>query len=160
MKKLITTFILIAVIISLIAIVVVGSKKKNDQVTQANSATTQEKIVVDNETKAEILYWGTTCPHCHDTIEWIEKNKIEEKVVIIRKEVYNNRTNSLELSKKAQGCGLNEMNIGVPFMYTSEGECLIGTPDITEYLDQKVNQEIKIVEDASISATVKEGDLQ
>lgn len=130
MKQIISTLLLVTVIIGLITIVIVGSKNKDNQIIQIDSKITQ-KNESDGETNAEILYWGVTCPHCHDTIEWIEKNKIEDKISIVRKEVYNNQTNSLELSVKAKSCGLDEMNIGVPLMYTSQGECLIGTPDIT-----------------------------
>jgi len=159
MKQIITTFTLVAVIISLITIVIVGSKDKDNQITQIDSEITQENESVD-ETNAEILYWGTTCPHCHDTIEWIEKNKIEEIISIVRKEVYNNQSNSLELSVKAKSCGLDEMNIGVPLMYTSQDECLIGTPDITSYLEQKFNQENSQAEDASSAAQIQEGESQ
>ncbi len=156
MKRLIATLTLVAVIIGLITIVVVGSNKDN-QITETKLQLTQENESVD-DTSADILYWGTTCPHCHDTIEWIEKNDIEEKISIVRKEVYNNQANSIDLSAKAKSCGLDEINIGVPFMYTSQGECLIGTPDITNYLQQKVNQDDTPAIDASSSAEIKEGE--
>jgi len=154
-KQIISTLILVTVIIGLIAIVIIESNNKNNRITQTNSEKTQKKEDV-NETNAEILYWGTTCPHCHDTIEWIENNKIEEKITIIRKEVYNNQNNSLDLSAKAKSCGLDEMSIGVPLMYTSQGKCLIGTPDITTYLESKVNQENTQAEDVSASGKVRE----
>lgn len=155
MKQMIVTLILIAVIIGLISAVVLGSNKKDKLIAEHN-------IV---ETQIDILYWGTTCPHCHETIEWIEKNNIDEKLLIIRKEVYNNQANSTELTLNAKSCGIDEMNIGVPLMYTSEGKCLIGTPEITGYLEQKVNQETKLLEndsatisdDASVSASTQEG---
>lgn len=159
MKQIISTLLLVTVIIALITIVIVGSNDKDGQITQMDSEVTQENESVD-ETNAEILYWGTTCPHCHDTIEWIEKNKIEKIITIVRKEVYNNQTNSLELSAKAKSCGLDEMNIGVPLMYTTQGECLIGTPNITSYLEQKVNQENTQAEDASSAAQIQEGESQ
>lgn len=159
MKQTVTTFTLVAVIIGLITIVIVGSNNSDSQITQTVLEGTQKNDTAD-ETNADILYWGTTCPHCHETIEWIEENNIEGKISIVRKEVYNNQTNSLELSAKAKSCGLDEMNIGVPFMYTRQGECLIGTPDITKYLEQEVNQDNTLVEDASASAKIQEGEQQ
>jgi len=100
------------------------------------------QVIADQNVKegenADILYWGATCPHCHDTINWIESNNVEEKLTIIRKEVYQNQKNSLELSQKAQSCGLPGNSVGVPFMYTSDGRCLIGTPDITNYLNSRI----------------------
>lgn len=144
MKQKLITFIFIAIIIALLAIVVTGSRNKdrlakNDSIESIDNASFINTESPDNidESMTDILYWGTTCPYCHDTIDWIEKNKIEEKIVIIKKEVYNNQANSLELSAKAENCGLDQRSIGIPLMYTSDGQCLIGTPDITEYLETK-----------------------
>jgi glutaredoxin len=83
-----------------------------------------------------IFFYGNTCPHCKDVEEWMTKNKIEEKMQIVKKEVYDNRANSLELADAAKSCGLPTDSIGVPFLF-AEGKCLIGTPEITKYLSDK-----------------------
>lgn len=67
----------------------------------------------------------------------MQENKIEEKIEVVKKEVYDNRANSLELSQAAESCGLDTSSIGVPFLFTPEGKCLIGTPDIVGYLSDK-----------------------
>jgi len=64
------------------------------------------------------------------------ENKVEEKIEIIKKEVYDNQQNAQELTQTAKKCGLPTNSIGVPFLF-AEGKCLIGTPDITSFLSQK-----------------------
>jgi glutaredoxin-related protein len=141
MKQKTITITLILIIMGLMAFVVVGSKNKTSPITE-NFEAVQPQPTNENaqeqEISSDILYWGTTCPHCHDTIEWIEENKVEEKLTIIRKEVYENQTNALELSQKAKKCGIDENNIGVPLMYTTDERCLVGTPNIANYLKEKL----------------------
>ena len=83
-----------------------------------------------------VLYWGTTCPHCKATKEFIEENKITEKVNLVEKEVYENAKNQAELGKIAGFCQLDPNSVGVPFMF-AEGKCYIGSPDIEAYLAKK-----------------------
>lgn len=68
----------------------------------------------------------------------MDENKIEEKIGVIKKEIHDNRTNFLELTEAAKSCGLADDRIGVPFLYTPEGKCLIGTPGVIAYLKDKV----------------------
>lgn len=134
-KQTITTITMLGIIALLLGIVVWGSSKNKDR---------PEKIAdVTNEVQDDIFYWGTTCPHCHDTIEWMEENRIDENLTVIRKEIYQNPANAVELSKRARSCGIDPRSVGVPFMYTTEGKCLVGTPEITGYLSTKVAQTIK-----------------
>lgn len=91
-----------------------------------------------DQSNSDILYWGSTCPACHQVIDWIEKNQVDQKLSIIRKEVYQNRQNSNELSQKATKCGLDSNQIGIPLLYTLDGQCLIGVPNITDYLSTKL----------------------
>jgi glutaredoxin len=151
MKQAIITTIFITVIIGLLAVIITGSKAKN------NNSDLETNLVVENSTKqlkpvtANIFYWGTTCPYCHDVIDWMEENKIEEQVQVIRKEVYNNRANSLELTQAAKNCGLPTDNIGVPFLYNTDKQCFIGAPDIIANLSKQVVEQEQQIE-ASESA--------
>jgi glutaredoxin len=128
-KKIILTTILFSVVVLILGYVVVGSmQNKNNQ----NNSTTinlpsKEKIV---------FYYGITCPHCKDVEEWMKKNKVEEKIKIEKKEVYQNQKNNQELEEVAKSCGLNTMMIGVPFLYT-DGKCYIGTPEVIKVLSDK-----------------------
>jgi glutaredoxin len=147
MKQLLLTLVLAAVIVGLIATVILGSKEKvmvqeigDERVLVATSAIPElETSVSVNLPDVDIYYWGTTCPYCHDTIEWMEENRIEDKVKVVRKEVYENRENLFDLADKARICGIDDTNLGVPLMFTGAGECLIGMPDITAYLAEKAS---------------------
>ncbi|MCR4326609.1 MAG: hypothetical protein NUV52_03065 [Candidatus Roizmanbacteria bacterium] len=114
MRQTIFTLVLIIIITILLAAIVYGSK--------------------GNTSRDLVFYYGNTCPHCADVEEWMKKNNIEKKIKIVKKEVYENKVNAMELEKKAKSCGLATDSIGVPFLYTPEGECLLGTPDIVNYL--------------------------
>jgi len=119
MKQKIATFVVVLIIIGLLSVIVLGSGNRKDR--------PQNML---------IFFYGNTCPHCEDVEEWMVENKIEEKVKIVKKEVYDNRQNSLELVRAAKYCGLDTNNIGVPFLY-AEGRCLIGAPEIINYLIEK-----------------------
>lgn len=143
-KKLLTFFLLLTIIVML-GVVVWGSRnKKTDR---------SSKTVVRSETP--IFFYGNTCSHCADVEEWMRKNKIEEKINVVKKEVYDNRANSLELTRKAESCGLPTNAIGVPFLYTPEGKCLIGTLDVINYLSDKAG----LTDKAESTSSGKEGGL-
>ena len=113
----------------------------SDQETDNSDKETSE-VLAENVKKidADIFYWGSTCPYCHDVQEWMEENDVEEKIEILSKEVYNNEANSRELTARAESCGMDTQRIGVPFLYTLDGECLVGSPNIIEYLTDRIAQ--------------------
>lgn len=132
-KQKLITGILTLFIVGLLAIVVIGSKSKNkDTITEQNASPT---IAIDN--KIPVFFYGNTCPHCAEVEKWLEENKVEEKITIVKKEVYDNQQNAKELTKAAENCGLPTDSIGVPFLY-AEDKCFIGTPDVINYLSTKM----------------------
>mgnify|MGYP005845005797 CR=1 FL=1 len=136
-KQKVITIGLVLTIIGMLAAVVLGSKNKNtDLSNQQSTQSDSGSIAIDQN--SPIFFYGNTCPHCADVEKWMKENQIEEKVTLIKKEVYDNRQNSQELTEVAQSCGLPTDSIGVPFLYT-EGKCLIGTPDIIDYLTKRAN---------------------
>ena len=124
----IITIITILIIVGLLTVVVIGSKNKKD--TSLLPSNNQ------NEKNVPIFFYGNTCPHCADVERWMQENKVEEKIKITKKEVYDNQQNAQELTQAAEKCGLPTDSIGVPFLF-AEGKCLIGTPDIINYLSKK-----------------------
>ena len=135
-------FISIALVVFAITLMgIVGIESKRQQTTQENFDTNGQ--VVDNEI---VYYYGITCPHCDDVKDFIDSEDIENKIPLVSKEVYENRLNSQELISKAEICGLNTSNIGVPFLY-SDGKCYSGSPDVISELQRQVNEyskEIKL----------------
>lgn len=132
-KQILVTSILILVIVGLLTTIVLGSKNKTTTKETNKSSETKTEVISDGSIT---FFYGNTCPHCADVEAWMKENKIEEKVKLSKKEVYDNMTNSIELTKVAKGCGLSTDSIGVPFLYT-EGKCLVGSPDIIDYLTKK-----------------------
>ena len=134
-QKLITS-IFILIIVGLLTIVVIGSKGKlKDTLQEQNKQ--DASLIVAIADKTPVFFYGNTCPHCAEVEKWIEENKIEEKISIIKKEVYDNQQNAKELTKAAENCGLSTDSIGVPFLY-AEGKCFVGTLDVINYLSTKM----------------------
>jgi len=83
-----------------------------------------------------VLYYGNTCTHCQDLEEQIIQNKIENKVSIEKKEVFQNRTNANELEKVGNYCKIEKSNMGVPLLF-AEGKCYQGKDEALKYLLDK-----------------------
>ena len=135
-KKLLTGLVIIFIAI-LLSVVIFGSRNK-PVVLSEKQIPIQTNNTAKKEDNSIIFFYGSTCPHCADVEAWMKENKVEEKITIIKKEVYDNRQNSQELTEAAKNCGLPIDSIGVPFLYV-EGKCLVGTPDIINYLTDKLN---------------------
>lgn len=133
------TITTVLIIVGLLTFVVIGSKNKKESSLILNKDQSEKNV--------PIFFYGNTCPHCANVEDWMKKNNIESKIKIIKKEVYNNQKNSQELVKTAEKCGIVTDSIGVPFLYTDEGKCLIGTPDIINYLKNKAGLSEKEVKE-------------
>lgn len=83
-----------------------------------------------------VLYFGNTCPHCKIVEQFINENKIKEKVVFEEKEVYDNQANAKELTTVAKICGLNTDAIGVPFIWDGK-TCIQGQDEAINFFKNK-----------------------
>ena len=131
-KQTLVTTLLILIIVGLLSVVVIGSRGKSKNETAESK--TSEKVIVDDKTP--VFFYGNTCPHCADVEAWMKENKIEEKISIVKKEVYANQQNSQELTRAAQSCNISTDSMGVPFLY-AEGKCFVGSPNVISYLSEK-----------------------
>ena len=136
----IVTALVILIIVGFLAAVVWGSKSKKEKtLSSANSQIENETATpVSDSSDGLIFYYGVFCPHCKEVEEWMEQNKIEEKVKIVKKEVYNNQGNARELEEAARNCGMGGESIGVPFLVTEEKKCLVGSVEIINFLKERV----------------------
>jgi len=134
-KQKLITGILILITVGLLGIVIIGSKNKDKDTTVVNNnqSVTENNTAVAN---TPVFFYGNTCPHCAEVEKWMEENKIDEKINVVKKEVYDNQGNALELTQAAKSCGIPTENIGVPFLYADE-KCYVGTPEVTGYLSEK-----------------------
>lgn len=83
-----------------------------------------------------VYYYGAECPHCKKINEFLEENKISEKVTFTKKEVWHDRGNAKEMTGAAEQCGIDKENIGVPFIFDN-GTCFVGEPDVKKFFSEK-----------------------
>lgn len=111
-----------------------SSEESQDEAQESDQQREALGAVESKEIKY-IVFYGDTCPHCHDVLDWMEESGIESLLSITTKEVYNNPQNNEQLKLAAQNCG--SRSSGVPFLYTSEKECLVGSTPIIDYLSEQ-----------------------
>jgi glutaredoxin len=127
LSKLIPTGIVLGLSVFMIFNVINNSRPQDPDPTPIPASAVNSTNIQD------IYYWGTTCPYCHDVIDWMEEVDLASKVSFVKKEVYENQANSSDLRVKAASCGFDIGSIGVPFLYTKDGNCLVGKDDIIAY---------------------------
>ena len=134
-KQILLTGLILGLIVILLGVIVSGSRKNIPTVTPtpslAPTGVSQDKVI-----DKPIFYYGNTCPHCAEVEIWMTENDVEKKIMVLKKEVYDNQQNAQELAQTAVKCGLPTNSIGVPFLY-AEGKCFIGSPDVINYLSKK-----------------------
>jgi glutaredoxin len=124
------------------------SQEKNKKDTHPGNQTQ------DNNAKI-ILYYSNQCPHCKNLEQWIEVNKIEDKIAFPKKEVHDDQNNANELLEKAAACQIPDDSIGVPFLWDGENgdKCIMGDSDIISFLENKINTNGAEIIDSSKNIT-------
>lgn len=133
--------ILLVIALAIIAWVALDLFVLNGQTPFKKADNTEQESVVEQvgePVDKDIFYWRESCSYCQEVKDWMKANTVEEKIEIVSKDIYNNRTNSAELTARAKSCGMDTERIGVPFLYTVDGQCLVGAPPIIEYLTAKI----------------------
>ena len=90
-----------------------------------------------------ILFYGDGCPHCEIVENFIDNNKINEKVTIIRLEIWNNTENRQKLETVIKICKMNQNETGIPLAYTG-GKCYMGDSPVINMLKIKSGVDSKI----------------
>ncbi len=81
-------------------------------------------------------FWGDGCPKCETVEEFLNSWEKKDEVQIVKKEVWNNQINANLMLERARYCGINpNQGLGVPFLFTPEGQCIIGDAPIIDYLE-------------------------
>ncbi|HQM16012.1 MAG TPA: hypothetical protein PLM16_02275 [Candidatus Woesebacteria bacterium] len=99
----------------------------------STSSTTLASTKIEDRTY--ILFYGETCPHCHVVLEWIDSSQVEGKLTIIKKEVYSDTKNNEQMKLAVKSCNLTSS--GVPFLFTADKKCVVGSTPIIDYLTQE-----------------------
>jgi len=103
--------------------------------------TSKPQEAIDDSQAKVILFWGEGCPHCENVEQYLSDNKIDDKLVINRKEVYYNKQNQLLMSQKADRCPEIDQSagMGVPMAYfVDEDKCFMGDTPIIEAIEEKL----------------------
>jgi len=91
-----------------------------------------------NDSQADlILFWGQGCSHCERIMKYITDNKLESKVKIAYKEVFNDKKNQQILTDAVKKCPEidTSQGIGVPLAVdTKNQKCLYGDQPIIDWL--------------------------
>lgn len=88
-----------------------------------------------------ILFYGDGCPHCKNVEDFIQANKIEDKIKVTRLEVpFGTKTSPVLLSnadlllQKAKECKVDTSSgISIPFLYDGKGKCIIGDEPVINF---------------------------
>ena len=95
------------------------------------------ELPVADDSAAIVYYWGDGCPHCKVVSDFIEANNIADKVFFEKKEVWSNKANANEMSRRAQACNIKPEGMGVPFVYGGDGKCYVGEPEVINFFKSK-----------------------
>jgi len=131
MKKIIFSTIILILAVGFSVFVIEKNKNKGPVSQSSNNPNTANQM---------IFFYGETCPHCLKVEKFLAENKVEEKNLLIKKEVYRNKDNAHQLMERAQTCGLSKRSVGVPFLWTGQ-ECLVGDQPIIDFLKKKLKEQ-------------------
>ncbi|MBU0572800.1 hypothetical protein KKH23_02305 [Patescibacteria group bacterium] len=81
-------------------------------------------------------YWGEGCPHCANVEKVLGTWDNRDKIQIDKKEVYKNQENAELFKSRVEYCELPNNQVGIPFLFTPEGECVVGDTPIINLLEQ------------------------
>ena len=79
------------------------------------------------------FFWGDGCPHCKNVDDFLGGWDKKDKITIDSKEVWNNQGNANLMNQRVAYCNLDPKKVGVPFLFTPEGQCIIGDTPIIDY---------------------------
>jgi glutaredoxin len=131
MKK-VFIYIGLSVLIIILIFLLLSKDSKSDKNTKDGLRT--------NPSAEIIFFYGDGCPHCAVVEKYIKDNGVDQKIDFQTKEVYYNKANAEELGKKAEACGINTNEIGVPFLWDGS-KCLIGDQDIVDFFKTKIKED-------------------
>lgn len=133
------------------------SASANDNSSQSSQTTETGGLLVSGDISMDgavlTIYYGSSCPHCADLEEWLQKNGYlpegktidqtvvndwikNSKVKFNMKEIYSNNKNNAELLQNAEKAGIDSSNVGVPFLYDSKNnKSYIGGDEIQKFFN-------------------------
>jgi glutaredoxin len=78
-------------------------------------------------------FWGEGCPHCKNVDDFLSTWSGKDQFKLDKMEIHNNSVNANKLSVRAQSCNITGNDVGIPFLFTPEGKCIVGDVDIINF---------------------------
>jgi len=130
-NKIFLVIISAAILVS--GILFLNSRKNIPESGNTKSTVPEARKSNKNSESGDITYYyGKECPHCQDVSEFLEKNGIADKINFEKKEIWHDTGNNGKMLEAAKTCGLDESQIGVPFVFNG-GKCFMGTPEVVNF---------------------------
>lgn len=110
---------------------------------------------VNAQEKDKIIFFGGQgCSHCAKVETYIQKNNLDERFNIEKKEIYFNQQDRQDFFKACEDCGIDLNESGVPLALIDK-QCLIGDKSIIQALENKkekliINENSQIVNNQSV----------
>lgn len=92
---------------------------------------------------AIVYYWGDGCPHCKVVSDFLEANNVTDTVSFEKKEVWSDKQNANEMSRRAKACDIEPEGMGVPFLYGGDGKCYVGQVDVVNFFKTKIGMSME-----------------
>ncbi len=78
-------------------------------------------------------FWGNGCPHCKVVADFFNSSDKDEKVNLVKYEVWYDQNNTKIMEDRYNKCDPKPTGaMAVPFMVTPDGKCLVGDAPIIE----------------------------
>lgn len=89
--------------------------------------------IPQKEAETYEYFWGNGCPHCAVVTEFFDSSDKDEKVKLVKYEVWYDKTNAKIMEDRYNKCNPKPEGImSVPFMITPEEKCLVGDQPIID----------------------------
>lgn len=98
----------------------------------------QDKNVVKGvRVEDMILFYSKTCLHCQKVEEFIQQNKVDQKLKFIKIDINENQQNSGLFIEKATECKIPKNEMGVPLFWDGQ-KCISGDQPIIDFFQSKL----------------------
>lgn len=113
-------FIVIAIVLTVAFFIFKNSQPKDEE--EVAAPTTNQ------------YFWSKTCPHCANVAEFIDGWDKKDNFLMEKYEINESSENRLKFYNMGMFCKISKSELGVPFLVTPDGKCLVGDQPIIEYL--------------------------
>ncbi|MDD5726364.1 MAG: hypothetical protein PHC53_03050 [Patescibacteria group bacterium] len=105
---------------------------------QLNNAKTDKTPSVSDLPKGQItIFVDQDCSHCKNVDNWVKQKKADQKLLIVFKEIFNDRVNAALMIDAAKRCNIPLEIAGVPLLWDGQ-QCRSTDEQILKYLQAEL----------------------